>query len=60
VETNPALLVTTNLKRGMVNLLKYNSINLNVNLMKTPEETIDYIIIHELCHSNINEHTYQI
>jgi predicted metal-dependent hydrolase len=37
---------------------KNNTINLDVNLMKTPEDIIDYIIIHELCHFKIQGHSY--
>jgi predicted metal-dependent hydrolase len=34
-------------------MTKQGSINLNVNLLKTPEDVIDYIILHELCHFKI-------
>src|SRR5215212_6111615 len=33
-------------------------INLNLNLLKTPEEVIDYIILHELCHLKIRSHSH--
>jgi len=35
------------------------TINLNVNLLNAPKKVIDYIIIHELCHLKINEHSHQ-
>lgn len=35
------------------------SITLNSNLMKCSKDTIDYIIIHELCHLKINDHSYK-
>ena len=35
-----------------------NSINLNANLLKAPDDVIDYIIIHELCHVKINDHSH--
>jgi predicted metal-dependent hydrolase len=31
------------------------SINLNVNLLKAPEDVIDYIMLHEICHLKIKE-----
>jgi predicted metal-dependent hydrolase len=33
------------------------SINLNVNLLKVPEDIIDYIILHEICLLRIREHS---
>ncbi|MBW2492842.1 MAG: M48 family metallopeptidase, partial [Deltaproteobacteria bacterium] len=34
-----------------------NNINLNVNLMRLPGELIDYIILHELVHTQIKDHS---
>lgn len=34
-------------------------ITLNSNLMKCPKDVIDYIIIHELCHLSIKDHSYK-
>jgi predicted metal-dependent hydrolase len=34
------------------------TINLNVNLLKAPVDVINYIILHELCHLKIKEHSY--
>jgi predicted metal-dependent hydrolase len=39
-------------------MTKKGSINLNVNLLKAPEDVIDYIILHELCHLKIKEHSH--
>jgi predicted metal-dependent hydrolase len=33
-------------------------INLNLNLIMAPEEVMDYIILHELCHLKIKEHSH--
>ena len=33
-------------------------INLNVNLLKAPDDVLDYIILHELCHVKINDHSH--
>jgi predicted metal-dependent hydrolase len=29
-----------------------------VNLVKAPEDVIDYMILHELCHLKIKEHSH--
>jgi predicted metal-dependent hydrolase len=47
-----------NLKGRWGALTKLDGINLNANLIKAPEEVIDYIIIHELCHLLIKGHSH--
>jgi predicted metal-dependent hydrolase len=39
-------------------LTKNDVLNLNLNLVKAPEDVIDYIILHELCHLKIKEHSH--
>ena len=34
-----------------------NNINLNVNLVQLPDELIDYVILHELVHTKIKDHS---
>ena len=52
-------LVIKNLKNRWGSITKNKIINLNVNLIKAPEDIIDYIIIHEICHLKIKGHSYQ-
>jgi predicted metal-dependent hydrolase len=48
-----------NLKKRWGSLAKdKKTINLNVNLLKAPDDVIDYIILHELCHVKINDHSH--
>ncbi|HVH95610.1 MAG TPA: M48 family metallopeptidase [Bacillus sp. (in: firmicutes)] len=35
-----------------------DTINLNVNLVKAPEDIVNYMILHEMCHMRIKEHSY--
>lgn len=50
--------VIKNLENRWASITKNNDINLNVNLIKSPPEIIEYIIIHELCHFKIKGHSY--
>jgi predicted metal-dependent hydrolase len=34
-----------------------NNINLNVNLVRLPDQLIDYVILHELVHTEIKDHS---
>jgi hypothetical protein len=47
-----------NLRNRWGSLSENGVINLNVNLIKAPEEVMDYIIVHELCHLKIKEHSH--
>jgi predicted metal-dependent hydrolase len=58
IDIKPKRIVIKNLKNRWGSITKNNTINLNVNLLKAPEDIIDYIIIHELCHLNIKGHSY--
>ena len=58
VEVNPKDWQLKKLKNRWGSLTKNKKIVLNVNLLKTPEEIIDYIIIHELCHLKIEGHSH--
>ena len=47
-----------NLRNRWGSLTKSGAINLNLNLVKAPEDIIDYIVLHELCHLIIKEHSH--
>ena len=46
------------LKNRWGSVTKKDTLNLNRNLMKAPNDIIDYIIIHELCHLKIQGHSH--
>jgi predicted metal-dependent hydrolase len=50
--------IIKNLKNRWGSATKDNVINLNANLLKAPENVIDYTILHELCHLKIKEHSH--
>ncbi|MGA8105839.1 MAG: SprT family zinc-dependent metalloprotease [Nitrososphaeraceae archaeon] len=47
-----------NLRNRWGRLTKSGAINLNLNLVKAHEDIIDYIVLHELCHLRIKEHSH--
>jgi predicted metal-dependent hydrolase len=47
-----------NLRNRWGSLTENGVLNLNMNLVKAPEDVIDYIILHELCHLKIKEHSH--
>lgn len=57
IKVKPANIIFKNLKNRWGSATKERTLNLNFNILKAPEEVIDYIIIHELCHLKIKEHS---
>jgi predicted metal-dependent hydrolase len=53
---NPSQIVVKSLKERW-GIAKEGGIILNQNMLKAPQNMIDYIIIHELCHLRINDHS---
>jgi predicted metal-dependent hydrolase len=55
----PERIIIKKLKKRWASIGKNgDTINLNVNVAKTREDIINYIIIHELCHLKIKGHTH--
>jgi predicted metal-dependent hydrolase len=52
--------IKSSLKSRWASLTKTDSINFNMHLIKAPQEVIDYIVLHEVCHLKIkgNSHHY--
>lgn len=58
VNVYPKRIVLKNLKNRWGSVTSRGVVNFNFNLLKAPEEIIDYIVIHELCHFEIKGHSY--
>jgi len=54
----PQKVVIKKLKSRWGSATKCNTINLNVSLLKAPKDAIDYVILHELCHLKIKDHSH--
>jgi predicted metal-dependent hydrolase len=50
--------IKKNLKSRWGSVTRNNTINFNVNLIKAPEDIIDYIVLHEVCHLEIRGHSH--
>jgi predicted metal-dependent hydrolase len=58
VGVTPKNIVIKQLRNRWGSLTKKDDIHLNFHLIKAPEDIIDYIIIHELCHLKIKGHSH--
>ncbi len=58
IQVKPKKTIYKNLKNRWGSATNDGTLNLNFNLVKAPEDVIDYIIIHELCHLRIKEHSH--
>lgn len=59
IEVTPPKIIIKDLKNRWGSATEKGIINLNVNLVKAPEDIIDYIIFHELCHFKIKDHSHR-
>jgi predicted metal-dependent hydrolase len=59
IDVKPKKTIFKNLKNRWGSAAKDETLNLNINLAKAPVDVIDYIIIHELCHLRIKEHSHR-
>jgi predicted metal-dependent hydrolase len=54
----PTASVKNSLKSRWASLTKKNSINFSMHLIKAPQDVIDYIVLHEICHLKIKGHSH--
>jgi predicted metal-dependent hydrolase len=59
VNVKPQGIVIKDLKNRWGSLTKKHFLHLNYNLIKAPNDIIDYIVIHELAHIRIKGHSYR-
>jgi predicted metal-dependent hydrolase len=52
------ILIKDNLKSRWASLTRKGSTNFNMHLIKAPQDVIDYIVLHEICHLRIKGHSY--
>jgi len=55
----PRKVAIKKLKSRWGSATKDNTINLNTNLLKAPKNVIDYVILHELCHLKMRNHSHR-
>jgi len=55
----PKKILIKNLKNRWGSATNKGVVNLNSHLLKAPNDIIDYIIIHELCHLKIKNHSFR-
>lgn len=58
IKVKPRKIIIKKVQRRLGSATKNNIINLNFQLVKAPEEIIDYVVIHELCHLRIRNHSH--
>jgi predicted metal-dependent hydrolase len=54
----PEKIIIKDLKNRWGSMTTEGSLNMNVNLLKAPGDIVDYIILHEICHLKIKEHSH--
>ena len=57
LKLKPRKIIIKNLKDRWGSATSDDTINLNMNLIKSPMSVIDYVILHELCHLKIKGHS---
>lgn len=58
VNATPKKIVVKEMKNRWGSATKSAVLNFNLNLLKAPEGVIDYIVLHELCHLKIRDHSH--
>ncbi|MGB8937435.1 MAG: SprT family zinc-dependent metalloprotease [Candidatus Nitrosopolaris sp.] len=59
LRVEPKGIILKRLKDRWGSATKDGVINLSLNLLKAPTDIIDYMILHELCHLKIKEHSHR-
>lgn len=59
LQVKPQKVVFKKLRTRWGSTTKNGIINLGVNLLHAPRSVIDYVVLHELCHLRIKEHSHR-
>jgi len=59
IGVKPSKIIIKPLKNRWGSATEKGVVNLNSHLLKAPKDVIDYIIIHELCHLKIKNHSFR-
>jgi len=59
IDVKPSKIIIKPLKSRWGSITEKGVMTLNSNLLKAPKDVIDYIIIHELCHLKIKNHSFR-
>lgn len=54
----PRQVLLKKLRKRWGSATKNDVLNLNINLLKAPEDVIDYVVLHEICHLKIRNHSH--
>ncbi len=58
INVKPKKIIFKNLRNRWGSATREGTLNFSFNLVKAPKDVIDYVIIHELCHLRIKEHSH--
>lgn len=59
IGVKPEKIIVKKLRSRWGSATKDGIINFNSSLLKAPKDVIDYVILHELCHLKIRNHSYR-
>lgn len=57
VDATPPKIIVKDMRNRWGSATKSGILNFNRNLLKAPEGVVDYIVIHELCHLRVRDHS---
>ena len=59
LQVRPARISFKKLRGRWGSMTSKNMLNLSEDLTKAPKSVIDYVVLHELCHNKIREHSFK-
>jgi len=59
LDVKPKKIIFKKLRGRWGSATQDNTINLSIDLLKAPKPVIDYVVLHELCHIRIKDHSHK-